>query len=265
MPPARVSPYLSVWTVIALRPAPDRAATRRAILARGAAPVLLPALRLTPAPDVDAARHALRAALSAAQIVFTSPAAVRFAAQLLPLHVEPSQRVYALGRGTARALARRGLAAQHPQAGAMHSEGLLALPDFASASHAHGEDVGLITAPGGRGLIAHALRARGATLRVAEVYRRLPPRLDRRHFEALRTSLAPRALLLSSAEALDHALAALPPDLAPLLRDAVAVASSARLADLARERGYTRVLQASSAATPALLDALSDWVRDTRR
>ncbi len=257
MSSASVSPYLSVRTVIVLRAAAHGGALRRAIAARGATPLLLPALRLQPIPDADAARHALRGALLAAQLIFTSPAAVRHAAQLLPLRSEGTRRAYAVGRGTARALLRHGVDAIHPGAGAMHSEGLLALPDFAAAHYARGGDVGLVTAPGGRGLIAHALRARGAQLRVAEVYRRLPPRFDRRHFAALRASATPRALLLSSAEALRNTLDALPADLAALLRESVVVASSTRLARCAQELGFASVIHAQAPDPDSMLDALA--------
>jgi uroporphyrinogen-III synthase len=257
MSKARVSPYLSVRTVIVLRNAAHGANLRSAIAARGAVPVLLPALRLAAMPDPDAARHALRGALLATQLIFTSPAAVRYAAALSPLRADPAQRVYALGRGTARALQRHGLSAIYPGAGAMHSEGLLALPDFAASRYTQGGDVGLVTAPGGRGLIAHALRARGAQLRVAEVYRRLPPRFDRRHFAALQASPAPRALLVTSGEALQYALAALPAELGVLLREARTIASSARLARLAQEHGFAQVDLAAEPGADALLDALA--------
>jgi uroporphyrinogen-III synthase len=119
----------------------------------------------------------------------------------------------------------------------------------------------VVTAPGGRGLLLRALRARGARMRVAEVYRRLPPRLDRRHAEALRSSNAPRAVLVTSAEALDHALALLPADAVARLRDSIAVASSARLAQHAREHGFVTTIDAGSPTPEALLDALQAFVQ----
>jgi uroporphyrinogen-III synthase len=145
----------------------------------------------------------------------------------------------------------------HPGERAMRSEGLLALPDFSpDAIQRQQLDVGLVTAPGGRGLILHALRARGARVRLAEVYRRLAPRLNRRHHQRVLESRAPRAVLLTSAEALDNALTALPTAAADVLRDALAVASSARLASLARERGFAYAIEAGAPTPHALLDAL---------
>jgi uroporphyrinogen-III synthase len=258
----RVSPYLAVWTVISLRPSTQQAAMKRAITACGASALALPALRLAPMEDAEGARHALRAALTCAQIVFTSPAAVHFAAALQELKASRLQRVYALGRGSARALARHGLAAIHPGERAMRSEGLLALTDFAPERLRGADaDVGVVTAPGGRGAIVHALRARGARVRVAEVYRRLPPRFDRRHAAALRASRAPRALLLTSAEALDHALAGFDGEALACLRDATVVASSARLVDHARGCGFTCVIDAGAPTPQALLETLEAHAR----
>ena len=51
----------------------------------------------------------------------------------------------------------------------MDSEGLLALPVLADV---HGLRIGLVTAPGGRGLIAAQLQAAGATIERADVYQR---------------------------------------------------------------------------------------------
>lgn len=257
MPPTSVSPYLAVWTVISLRPAGQQAGVKRLITARGATPLPLPALRLAPMADAETARVALQAASSCAQLVFTSPAAVRFAARLHPLRALTTQRVYAIGRGTALALARHGVQAIHPAGSAMRSEGLLALPDFAARHFAKRDsDVGVVTAPGGRGLIVRALRARGARVRIAEVYRRLPPRLGPRHVEALRASQAPRALLLTSIEALENALGALPTDAVDILRDTLVVASSPRLSALAAGHGFARVIEAGAPTPQALLDAL---------
>jgi uroporphyrinogen-III synthase len=257
---------LNHWTIVSLRPASQQAAVRREIAARGATALALPSLRLVAMPDPEAASQALRSALLAPRCIYTSPAAVRFAARLQPATALRATSTFAIGRGTARALARHGVHAIHPDDHAMRSEGLLALAEFSPASIARaGNDIGLVTAPGGRGLLLHALRARGARVRVAEVYRRLPPRLDRRHADSLRSSLTPRAVLLTSAEALDHAFAQLPADAAQRLRESIAVASSTRLAQHAREAGFGTVIDAGSPTPRALLDALEAYARGPAR
>ena len=235
---------------------------RRAVQARGARHVALPGLRLAALP----AMADLRDALACRVVVFTSPAAVMFAARLAPSSPLTGERVggegakivFAVGAGTARALARHGIRAVSPAHEAMHSEGLLALPQWNDITGL----VGLVTAPGGRGTIAAGLAQRRLETRRAEVYQRLPPHLDARHHRALMQASAPRAVLVSSAEALDGALDALPATCRAHLLDAVAVACSARLAELARARGFPRVITATAPTASAMLDALEAAVME---
>ena len=246
---------LSDWSVVCLRPAVQQAVVRRAVTKRGARHVALPGLRVVALP----ADEALRDALACAVVVFTSPAAVRFAARSMPLTLRRGALAFAVGAGTARALARQGIATISPPPDAMHSEGLLALSQWKGITG----PVGVITAPGGRGTIAAELAWRGLEVRRAEVYQRLPPRLDARHQRALMQSPAPRAVLVSSAEALDGALDALPPACRTHLLDSLAVACSARLAELARARGFSRVIVATAPTAAAMLDALEARAKDT--
>jgi uroporphyrinogen-III synthase len=236
-------------TLVITRPAGTAGAMARQIRARGGVPVLLPGLSLRAADDAVAARAALREALDAELVLFTSPAAVRFAAALLPLATPAT--VLAVGQGTARVLHRHGLAALAPGQ-RQDSEGLLALPALQSL---HGRRVALVGAPGGRGLLRDQLVARGARLHEAHVYRRVPPRLGRQHVEALRHLSADARVLLSSAEALQSLHALLPPSAWRNLCAALAVVSSERLAQAARAAGFGRVRVAASARAADLLAA----------
>jgi len=247
------STALHGWRVLVLRPPATRAPLLRALAAAGATPLALPALRLLAAADRDAADRQLAAALRAPLVLFTSPAAVAFARRLPAW--QPPVTAIALGSGTARALARAGSpgALQPPRA---DSEGVLALPALRAL---HGGAVGLVTAPGGRGLLAAGLAARGIRVLRADVYRRLPARLDSRHRALLRCLLdapGPRALLLTSAEALEHLLGALAPEAPRLLPQLLVVAASERLQRLAVAHGAARVVRAASPSPPALLAAL---------
>ncbi|MCT7085168.1 uroporphyrinogen-III synthase, partial [Salmonella enterica] len=88
--------------------------------------------------------------------------------------------VLAVGKGTARALARLGIHALVPP-GHQDSEGLLAHPALAKLEGRRGA---LIGAPGGRGVRRDELAARGARLREVHVYRRAAPRWQRRQLDA---------------------------------------------------------------------------------
>ena len=250
MTEAAVFPYLAGWTVVSLRPASQQAAAARAIAARGAVALALPGVALQANPD---AGRALDAALACRRVVFTSPAAVEFADALRPLRSSRARVAIAVGSGTARALAGRGIDALQPPPDAMRSEGVLALPELVQGDDA----VGLVTAPGGRDAIAPALRARGVPVVVAAVYRRFAPARSAAAIEALLCAPAPRAVLVSSGEALAYVLAELPAAARARLRDSTAVASSARLVRVARAAGFAVTLAAASPTLDALLDALA--------
>lgn len=236
-------------TVLVTRPAGHGAAFARRARALGAAAVPLPGLSLRAPADVDAARAALRAAEGFDGWIFVSPIAVARAFALVPALRVPA--AFGVGAGTARALARHGARGHAPRDRA-DSEGLLALPELADG---RGRRYALIGAPGGRDLIAPTLRARGAEVVPIHVYERAPPRLTRRHFDALALAPAPLLLPLSSGEALRHLVALLPPPLLERLRTQPLIASSARLAALAREHGFKDVTQAASALPTDLLAA----------
>ncbi len=209
----------------------------------------LPGSSLRAVDDPIAARAALDRALRADFVIFSSPAAVRFAAKLRPVRTRAI--LLAPGRGTAAALHRAGCneTIVPPRA---DSEGLLALPIL---QRLRGKRVGIVGAHGGRGLLQRELVARGADIVFAEVYRRMPARLDRRHAYALR-GRTPLYVHLSSNEALANLLARLPDAARRALLAGAAIASSARLLRAARHAGFARVVRARSASDSDLIEAI---------
>ncbi|MBS0194550.1 MAG: uroporphyrinogen-III synthase [Proteobacteria bacterium] len=254
MPPS-VLP-LSNGFVVSLRAVGQHRRLLRAAEALGACGVPLPGLRLAAREDTPT-RHALDSALTAEAVIFTSPAAVRFARRLLPQlptgdGSQGSLRYFALGTVTAAALHRAGggRVVVPPRA---DSEALLALPELGEV---HGRRIGLVTAPGGRGLLAAALRERGATLCVAEVYARQPARLSQAHIRRFMAAPDLGAVCVTSAEALDNVLARLPDAARMKLLRAVAVVSSTRLGAIARARGFATTVLARSPTPRELFAAL---------
>lgn len=232
------------------RPVGAGATLRARVRALGGTAVPLPGSSLRAADDPRAARIALRKALASEVVIFTSPAAVRFAARLLPLRTRAT--VIAPGAGTTAALRRvAGLDALVPERA--DSEGMLALPEVQRVRR---KRVGIVGAPGGRGLLESRLQKRGAQVVHAHVYRRVPARLDRRHVQALLRGRAPLYAPLSSGEALRNLLFALPGDAKAVLLAGTAVASSERLLQSAREAGFARVLRAESANDADLVAAI---------
>jgi uroporphyrinogen-III synthase len=239
------APRPPAWFLISLRARGEHGALRRAAARLGGGLLPLPPWRLQ-LRDGEEVRRSLAQALLAPAVVFTSPAAVRAAAALRPLAPRPGQSWLAVGAGTAAALARAGVAGvQAPTR--MDSEGLLALPALANAPK-----VGLVTAPGGRGLLAATLAARGTPLDRADVYERksLPP--PPAAVARLLGLEVPACLALSSSQALRLLLAQLPAAASVALHRAAVAAASERLADEARVLGWERVAVAGSPRPAAL-------------
>lgn len=225
---------------------------RRAAAALGARTLALSPWRIAQFDD-HSARAALQRSLAAPRVVFTSPAAASAAAALQPLRVAAGQQWLAVGAGTARVLRRAG-AGDIPSPERMDSEGLLAMPGLRDVD---GLDVGLVTAPGGRGVIAATLARRGARVLRANVYERVPITPSPRAVARLRALESPAWLLLSSGEALEQVIAALPADALDGLRRAGVVAASERLAMLARRHGLRLAAVAASAQPADMLAACS--------
>ena len=247
--PTPAEPALDGRTVVITRPAGTGSPLARRVRRMGGVPLLLPGLSLRAADDGESVAVELRAALGDSLLIFTSPAAVRFAARLAPLRTAAT--VLAVGQGTARALARHGVEALAPLA-RQDSEGLLEQP---ALDQVKGSRVALIGAPGGRGVLRAELLARGALLREVHVYRRGTPRWQRRQLDAIRQLPADARVLLSSAEALDNLKQGLPAAAFAQLIRAVAIASSERLAEAAHAAGFKRVAVAASALSDNLLAA----------
>jgi uroporphyrinogen-III synthase len=233
--------------VVITRPAGTAAALARQVRRLGGVPLLLPGMALRGVADEALARNGLQAALTSDVLIFTSPAAVRFAAALAPLRTAAT--VLAIGQGTARALRRHGVRTPltPPR---QDSEGLL---DHPALHRLHDRRVGLIGASGGRGVLREQLAGRAAQLHEVHVYRRVRPRLDRRHVEALLQLPVSARVLLSSAEALQNLQRLLPSPAWGRLCAATAVVSSERLAAAARHAGFSRITLASSALSADLL------------
>jgi uroporphyrinogen-III synthase len=232
------------------RPVGMGAALRARVRALGGIALPLSGSSLRAMDGEPASRASLREALGCDMVIFTSPAAARFATRLLPLRTRGT--VIAPGKGTAAALRRvADLEARTPERA--DSEGLLMMPEL---RRARGKRIGIVGAPGGRGLLEGTLQKRGARVVRADVYQRVAARLDRRHLQSLLQTRGPLYVPLSSTEALRNLLAALPEQARRTLLAGTAVASSERLSEAAHHAGFARVLRAASANDADLIAAI---------
>ena len=242
--------YDTAPMVVSLRPVNDHSAMRRAAAVHGLRVLALSPWRIAVRDDI-ATRNALDLALAASIVIVTSPAAARAAATLATLQTLHGQVFYAIGTTTATTLRRMDVVEVLSPA-RMDSEGLLALPTLRDV---RGRDIGLLTAPGGRNMIASTLRERGANVHRADVYAREIIALSPSSLARLRAFDGPLLLPVSSGEALQHVLDQAPADIAARLRGARVIAASARLAALAHGLGCGDVQIAAGPRPAQLLDA----------
>lgn len=238
--------------VISLRPIGGHADLRRAAAAHGAHVLALSPWKRVACDDATTHR-ALQAALDCPRVIASSPAAVAAARALMPLHTRSGQHWFAVGSATARALRAAGIdSVTAPMR--MDSEGLLALPGLQEVAGTH---IGWLTAPGGRNVLGPALEQRGAAIRRADVYARQPVAPSPRAIATLCALDAPLWLAVSSGEALQRTLAALPERASHRLRRARVAAASERLASLSRANGFDDVIVAASALPRDLVAAMA--------
>jgi len=240
-------------SVVVTRPAMTAGALRRRIRELGGNALSLPGIALRASTDPKAARAALAAASTADVVVFVSPAAVKFAYALRPrLRFARGASVCTIGAATAGALARRGVRDVLFPRERQDSDGLLGLVELQKL---RGKRVAVIGAPGGRELLAQALRARRARVAEIHVYQRTVPRYTRTQLAALEQTSAPLLTLLTSAEALANLRAHLPLHLFARLAAGELIISSERLAEVARRSLFANVHIATSPSPRDLLKA----------
>lgn len=244
---------LTPWTLLWLRPGPGLSRLRRQLHRQGGRLLTLCPWRIVLHPAIHS-REQLVQALQSDRIIFTSPAAVRASAALLPLaQWEGKGIVMAVGAGTATALSQAGMSSVLAPT-RMDSEGLLGL---APLQEVDGVSIGLITAPDGRGVIPATLRDRGAVLHVAEVYERRMHHLPARQRARLKHMPHPAWLAVGSGKALEQLWLQLSSDQRHALMRARVIPASERLAAQARDRGLPVGTTARSAMVDDLLAAVN--------
>ena len=248
--------------VVVTRPAAQAGPMVERLEALGARVVRLPLLAIEPPLDLEAARAMVRAAATCDLAVFVSTNAVDHGLALLRETcggVPAGMRLAAIGLATAQALQAQARAPDLVPAGGFDSESLLALEEL-QAERVQGRRVVIFRGNGGREKLSATLRARGAEVLYAEVYRRVRPSVD---VEALRTlGEAGRidALVVTSGESLEHLFEAFPRPPHHWLDRAALVVPSARIGEAARRHGHPlEPVVASEAGDEALVLALVRW------
>jgi uroporphyrinogen-III synthase len=246
--------------VLVTRPAAQAAGLIARLRELGAEPLLFAALAILPPSRPEALNAALENLDSYDQAIFISPSAAEWGLAAVgnwPVAVQ----IAAVGQGTARALAARGIAAiLTPEAGA-DSEHLLALPQMADVT---GKRILIFRGEGGRELLAGSLRARGARVDYAECYRRGRPQADPAPVLAALAAGQIGALTAFSGETLDNLLALLGPACPPVLFDLPLFVPHPRIAEHGRKLGF-RAIQATDPGESGLIAGLVEYFAHVRQ
>lgn len=250
---------MAASAVLVTRPKGQAAGLCRAIAGRGWSVHHLPLLELQPLPALPAPERARVLALDEFQhVIFVSANAVHFGMAEIENYwpqLPSGLHWYAVGEGTARALAGHGVSALLPDAD-MSSEGLLQLPGLRQVA---GQRVLLVKGEGGRGLLAQELARRGARVETLACYRRTAPHYAQGEFGAALQRWNIGIILLSSGEALDNMLALLSQAETSKLDALTLLLPSARVAAAAAAAGCRHTVVASNASDEAMLRALAQW------
>lgn len=257
---------MSAWRLLITRPEPMASQWQRWLAGQGYPADVVSVMRIEPVTS-DAEVQAVKSVIldfdQYQKALFVSRNAAHFASQWLdeywpqwPVGVE----CFAVGRGTAEALAKVDIPvhALGDDNSPMNSENLLAEPALHDVA---GEKVVIFRGRGGRELMTQTLASRGASVRHCELYHRTVvlesgPPLRR----WLAAAGAADLITVHSGESLSNLydLAERESSIERLLGLPLLVPGQ-RVANQARELGFTNVLQARNAGNQAMLEQIQAY------
>ncbi len=237
------------WTVLSLRPHGQHAVAHCASKLRGAKFLACSSM------EIEAIKNdeSLKNALACDHIIVTSPAAARFAGQSSVFTAAQKPHWFTLGEGTASVLRKIGITNISIPSKGSNSESLLAMTEL---QNLHGKTIGLITAPGGRGLIEPALIDRGAWVQVAFMYQRKIIPIAAEEIKAIANLHKPFAILCSSHEVFKSFWQQLNTELKEKMIAGLWIVSSPRLQVLLQQAGVMNITVSASPQPDAMLEHL---------
>lgn len=252
-------PPLRGLRVLVTRPAHQADDFCAGLEREGARAIRFPAIAIGPPPDA-AAVAAIAASLARFHLaIFISVNAVQRGLPLLcPTgRWPPGTAIAAVGSRTAAELGSRGLPVALAPASGHNTEALLALPGLADLA---GRRVLIVRGDGGREALADGLRARGARVTYAEVYRRELPRPEVGPLLQAWRDRGVDMVTVTSGQTLRNLWHILGPAGQPLLQSTPMLLASEQVRQVALELGCRGPLELAEDATDgAMLAALRRW------
>jgi len=258
------NPTGGLTSVLVTRPAGESSdALCAAVRAAGYRAYSQPLLELHALPQLGPVQRRMVQDLDRYQhVIFISGNAVHFGMSLVQDHwpqLPTGLNWYAVGAATAAALERHGITAVTP-GHTMTSEGLLAVSRL---QRVHRERVLIVKGEGGRDTLKQELTRRGAVVDELCCYRRRLPDIPAGELAARLCRWKIDVILLSSGEGLANLQLLLSPAETSKLKATGLIVPSERVAQMARDAGFGRVVTAENASDEAMLRALAVWHRRT--
>lgn len=245
----KIIPPLTGLSVLVTRPAGQAEALCAAIERHGGTALHFPTIAIEPleAPSVQACDLA----------VFVSVNAVQHGKHLIAN--APATRIAAIGKATAAALQAAGLRVDYVPSAGFTSEDLLNHPDLQLTP---GMRAMIIRGEGGRELLHDTFVARGMTVEMCNVYRRVQPALTAEVRDALETRWADGEVDIvtaTSVTTLEYLQSMLSDSGRALLRSTPLLVISDRIAKAARAAGIEAEIIVATADEASIVGALARW------
>lgn len=258
---ARANPSgpLAGLGILVTRPVHQADTLSAMIEAAGGIALRLPAIEIQGTVGPAETPHWLEELKSMDMAIFLSANAVRHglaalnqAGRRLPANIT----VTAIGPSTADALMAAGIHIDIVPARAFTSEALLAEPKLQDMAE---RQLMIFRGEGGRELLAQTLRERGAVVRYAQVYRRVPPTLPRQTVKTILRSSALRLVTVSSSEGLENLCRIAAAAGVTRLHELPLLVGSRRMHAGAERLGFHSILEAPDPSDHAMFEAIQRW------
>lgn len=249
--------------ILLTRPADRLTGISQGIRDAGGIPLCLPLIRISPVTDPEDVQRVKTMVLALDRYdmaIFVSTNAAELGMDWIDRYwpqLPQGLEAFTVGPGTARVLSRWSWPVHYPTQG-VTSEALLSLPELQQPA---GKRALLFRGKGGRELIAGTLRDGGAEVETVELYTRTPVEYSREELTSTLLEQKPDALVVTSAQILETFVNVL-----QLLPDGSTVNSevkslpllvpSDRVAALAREQGFSLVINAGGAGDEEVMQCL---------
>lgn len=227
--------------ILVTRPAEQARGLAGLIRAAGGEPIVFPAIEIADMLDLQPLFAVIDRLDEFDIAVFISPSAVNKALNLIRARREWPARLAAaaVGRGSAKELARCGIGRVIAPERKFDSEALLALPGMSDVA---GKRVVIFRGDGGRELLGDTLAARGASVEYAECYRRVKPGADAAALLRAWGRNEVAAVTVTSSEGLRNLYEVIGKLGQAWLKKTPVFVTHPRIADTARELGVAAVI-----------------------